>query len=395
MTAAMKPIANSIAAMAPDLAEWRQDFHRHPELGYHEQRTAGKVASLLRDFGLDRVETGIGVTGVVGVLHGRGGPGGLAIMLRADMDALPIHEASGVAHESLEPGKMHACGHDGHTTMLLGAARHLAATRNFAGTVYFCFQPAEEGGAGAKAMLDDGLMRRFPVSSVFGMHNWPGTPAGHFAVQEGPVLAAADEFTITITGKGGHAAKPHLARDPIVAGAALVSALQSIVSRVVDPLEPAVISITQFHAGSTHNVIPESAMLMGTTRTFSDEVQKLIHAEMDRICAEIGRAFGVAIALERGAVPYPTTINDPAATDFTEAVLRDIFGDARVTRGHPRTMGGEDFAFLSREVPGCFVLIGNGDSAPLHHPAYDFSDEAAPAGVAFWSGLVERALPAG
>ena len=390
----MKPIANSIAVMAPDLAAWRQDFHRHPELGYNEHRTSAKIVSFLREFGLDQVETGIGVTGVVGVLHGKGGSGGPAIMLRADMDALPIHEASGVEHQSLEPGKMHACGHDGHTTMLLGAARHLAATRNFAGTVYFCFQPAEEGGAGAKAMLDDGLLERFPVSRVFGMHNWPGLAAGHFALQEGPVLAAADEFEITITGKGGHAAKPHLARDPIVAGAALVTSLQSIVSRVVDPLEPAVVSVTQFHAGSTHNVIPGSAMLMGTTRTFSDAVQKLVHDEMDRICLETGRAFGLDIVLERGPNPYPATVNDPAATDFTEAALRDIFGDGRVTRGHPRTMGGEDFAFLAREVPGCFVLIGNGDSAPLHHPAYDFSDEAAPAGVAYWAGLVERALPA-
>ncbi|MBK0400091.1 amidohydrolase [Limibaculum sp. M0105] len=381
--------------MAPELAEWRQDFHRHPELGYHEERTAARVASLLRDFGLDHVETGIGVTGVVGVLHGRGGPGTEAIMLRADMDALPMHEASGVAHESLEPGKMHACGHDGHTTMLLGAAKHLASTRNFAGTVYFCFQPAEEGGAGAKAMLDDGLLQRFPASRVFGMHNWPGMAAGHFVLQDGPVLASADEFTITVKGKGGHAAKPHLARDPIVAGAALVSALQSIVSRVVDPLEPAVVSITQFHAGSTHNVIPESALLMGTTRTFSDKVQAVIQAEMDRICAEIGRSFAVEIEIDRGPTPYPATVNDRAVTDFTEAALRDIFGDARVVRGHPPTMGSEDFAFLSREVPGCFVLIGNGDSAPLHHPAYDFSDEAAPAGVAFWSGLVERALPAG
>ena len=389
----MKPIPNSIAAQAGELAEWRQDFHRHPELGYQEQRTAAKVAERLAAIGLDGVETGIGGTGVVGVLHGHGGPGGAAIMLRADMDALPIEEATGAPHASTNPGTMHACGHDGHTTMLLGAAKYLAGTRNFDGTVYFCFQPAEEGGAGAKAMLDDGLFQRYRPRAVYGMHNWPGMPVGQFAVKDGPVLAASGEFTITITGCGGHAAEPHQARDPIIAGAHLVTALQTVVSRAVDPLQPAVLSVTRFNAGSTHNVIPDRAELMGTTRAFDEGVQDRIKAEMDRICAQIAAAFGVEIELVRGPNPYPPTLNDAAEADFAEAVMRETFGDANVHRGHPPTMAGEDFSFFAREVPGCYVIIGNGDSAPLHHPEYDFNDEATPLGVAYWARLVEKALP--
>jgi len=389
----MKPIPNSIAAQADELAEWRHDFHRHPELGYQEHRTAAKVAERLAALGFDGIETGIGGTGVIGVLHGRSGPGGAAIMLRADMDALPIEEATGAPHASTNPGTMHACGHDGHTTMLLGAAKYLAGTRNFDGTVYFCFQPAEEGGAGAKAMLDDGLFRRYRPRAVYGMHNWPGLGVGQFAVKDGPVLAAAGEFTITITGRGGHAAVPQDARDPIVAGAHMVTALQTVVSRVVDPLQPAVLSVTRFSAGSTHNVIPDKAELIGTTRSFDDAVQRLIDAEMDRICTQTAAAFGVEVELTRGPNPYPPTLNDAAEADFTEAVMRETFGDANVHRGHPPTMAGEDFSFFAREVPGCYVLIGNGDSAPLHHPEYDFNDEAAPLGVAYWARLVEKALP--
>jgi hippurate hydrolase len=389
----MKPIPNSIAAQAGELAEWRQDFHRHPELGYAEHRTAAKVAERLTVLGLDGVETGIGGTGVIGVLHGRGGSGGAAIMLRADMDALPIDEATGLPHASTNPGTMHACGHDGHTTMLLGAAKHLAETRNFDGTVYFCFQPAEEGGGGAKAMLDDGLFDRYRPRAVYGMHNWPGMPVGQFAVKDGPVLAAADAFTITITGSGSHAARPQDARDPIVAGAQLVAALQTVVSRVIDPLQPAVLSVTSFTSGSTHNVIPDKAVLLGTTRCFDDGVQQQLVDEMDRLCAQIGAAMRVEIEIARNPIPYPPTINDPAEADFAEAVMRETFGDANVVRGHPPTMAGEDFSFFAREVPGCYVMIGNGDSAPLHNPGYDFNDEAAPLGVAYWACLVERALP--
>ncbi len=389
----MKPIPNSIAAQAAELSEWRQDLHRHPELGYEEQRTAGIVAERLAGFGFDKVETGIGGTGVLGVLHGRGGPGGAAIMLRADMDALPILEATGAGYASQAPGKMHACGHDGHTTMLLGAARHLAATRNFEGTVYFCFQPAEEGGAGAKAMLDDGLFERYRPRAVYGMHNWPGLPVGQFALKDGPVLAGAGEFTVTITGRGSHAARPQDARDPIIAGAQLVTALQTVVSRVVDPLQPAVLSVTRFSAGTTHNVIPDRAELMGTIRAFDEAVYQQIIDEMDRICASVAAATRVSVSISRMPNPYPPTINDRAQADFAESVLREAFGDANVHRGHEPTMAGEDFAFFSREVPGCYVLIGNGDSAPLHNPGYDFNDSAAPLGVAYWARLVETALP--
>jgi len=390
----MKPIPNSIAAMAGELAEWRQDFHRHPELSYDEHRTSAKVAERLAEFGFDAVETGIGRTGVLGVLHGRDGPGGPAIMLRADMDALPIRETTGAAHASTRPGVMHACGHDGHTTMLLGAAKHLAGTRNFKGTVYFCFQPAEEGGAGAKAMLDDGLFERYRPRAVYGMHNWPGMPVGHFAVKDGPVLAATGQFTVTVTGKGGHGAEPHTARDPILAGAHLVTALQSIVARVVNPLDPAVLSVTAFNAGSTFNVIPGEAVLQGTIRTFDSRVSDLIIAEMDRICAQTAAAFAVEVAIDRGEAAYPPTINDAAEADFTEAVMRDAFGDAAVTRGHPPTMAGEDFSYFSQEVPGAYVIIGNGDTASLHNAGYDFNDEAAPLGTAYWTRLVEMALPA-
>jgi len=389
----MKPIPNSIAAQTDELAEWRQDFHRHPELAYSEQRTAAKVADRLAEFGFDNVETGIGGTGVLGVLHGRGGPGGEAILLRADMDALPIHETTGVGYASTSPGVMHACGHDGHTTMLLGAAKHLAATGNFDGTVYFCFQPAEEGGAGAKAMLDDGLFDRYRPRAVYGMHNWPGLPVGEFAVKNGPVLAATGMFTVTVTGKGSHGAEPHSGRDPIVAAAHLVTALQSIVSRVVDPLQPAVLSVTAFNAGSTFNVIPGEAVLKGTIRTFDEKVRALIIDQMDRICAEIAGAFAVKVDVDRGTVAYPPTINDGTQADFAESVMREVFGDAAVHRGHPPTMAGEDFAYFSREVPGAYVIIGNGGSAPLHNAGYDFDDRAAPLGVAYWARLVEKALP--
>jgi len=309
------------------------------------------------------------------------------------MDALPIDETTGAAYASTTPGIMHACGHDGHTTMLLGAARHLAETRNFDGTVYFCFQPAEEGGGGAKAMLEDGLFERYPPRAVYGMHNWPSLPVGQFAVKDGPVLAAASMFTITIAGRGSHAARPQDARDPVVAGAQLVSALQTVVSRVIDPLQPAVLSVTGFNAGSTHNVIPDQAVLLGTTRCFDENVQQQLSDEMDRLCAQIGAAMRVEITIERNAVPYPPTINDKAEADFAEAVMRDAFGDDNVTRGHEPTMAGEDFSFFAREVPGCYVLIGNGDSAPLHNAAYDFNDQAAPSGVAYWASLVEKALP--
>ncbi len=389
----MHPIPNSIAAMQPELTEWRQDLHKHPELGYQEVRTAGVVAEKLEAFGFDAVETGIGRTGVVGVLHGKGGPGE-AILLRADMDALPIPEDTGLEHASVNSGVMHACGHDGHTAMLLGAAKHLAETRNFDGTVYFCFQPAEEGGAGAKAMIDDGLFDRFPARAVYGMHNWPGMPAGSFGVRPGPVMASADEFIIRVRGDGGHAAKPHLTRDPVVAGAQIVTALQSIVSRKVDPLKPAVLSITMFQAGTACNVIPDEAIIGGTRRTFHKEVDELLRAETARICEDVARGMGVEVVIENESIPYPPTVNDAEQADFAATVLEDLFGHDRVDRTWEPTMGGEDFAFMAEEKPGAFVFIGNGDTAMVHTPRYDFNDEIAPTGVAYWAKLVETALPA-
>ncbi|MEM6664580.1 MAG: M20 aminoacylase family protein [Pseudomonadota bacterium] len=389
----MHPIPNSIAAMVPELAEWRQDLHKHPELGFKETRTAGIVADKLRAWGFDAVETGIATTGVVGVLHGRSGPGE-AILLRADMDALPIVEETGAPHASVNAGTMHACGHDGHTTMLLGAAKHLAETRNFEGTVYFCFQPAEEGGAGAQIMLKEGMLDRYPARAVYGMHNWPGVPAGTFAVRPGPVMAASDEFLITIRGQGGHAAQPQTTSDPLIAGAHLVTALQTIVSRKVDPLKSAVVSVTEFHAGSACNIIADEARISGTTRSFEPEVQDIINTEMQRICENIAAGMGVEVSLSHESQPYPATINDAAEAEFAGLVLDVVVGPQNVDRDHPLTMGGEDFAFMSNARPGCFVFIGNGGSSDLHTATYDFNDEVAPYGVAYWTKLVEMALPA-
>ena len=388
----MRPIPNSIAAMAPELAEWRQDLHRHPELGYQETRTQKVVAEKLRAWGLDAVDEGLGETGVVGVLHGRNGPGE-AILLRSDMDALPILEETGLGHASETEGTMHACGHDGHMTMLLGAAKHLSETRNFDGTVYFCFQPAEEGGAGAQAMIDDGLFEKFPARSVYGMHNIPGIPVGQFAVSPGAVMASADEFTIRVRGQGGHAALPHETRDPVLAGAEIVVALQSIVSRKVDPLSPAVLSVSTFHAGTISNVIPDEAVMTGTVRTLDARVYELIKAEMERVCARVAEAHGVAATIEREGVPYPATVNDTAETRFVAGVLEGLVGPEMVETGRAPTMGGEDFSFMAEAKPGCFVFIGNGDSAALHNARYDFNDDAAPYGVAYWARLVEEALP--
>lgn len=390
------PLPNSIAALAPELTEWRRDLHRHPELGYQETRTAATIAEKLRGFGFDGVETSIGGTGVVGVLHGADGPGAGeddAIMLRSDMDALPMQEETGAEYASTTQDVMHACGHDGHMTMLLGAAKHLAETRAFKGTVYFVFQPAEEGGAGALAMMKDGLFDRFPCRAVFGMHNWPGLPVGAFAVRPGPMLASADEFTIVVEGRGGHAAKPDKARDPLVAAAYLVTMMQTLVSRVTDPLEPAVVSVTTFHAGSAFNIIPERAELSGTVRTFNEAVHARIYEAMRLQTEQTAEAFGVRATLTQKEGGYPPTINDVGATAFAEEVLREVVGPQQVLTDHPPTMGSEDFAFLAREKPGAFVFCGNGESAALHHPKYDFNDAAAPVGVAYWSRLVEKALP--
>jgi len=392
------PIKNSIAALTPQLTEWRRDFHQHPELLYDCDRTAKKVAERLRQFGFDEVHEGIGKTGVVGLLHGAKGAAMHAdkrVLLRADMDALPILEETGAGHASRNPGVMHACGHDGHTTLLLGAAKHLAEARDFDGTLVFCFQPAEEGGAGAQAMIDDGLFERFPVKGVYGLHNWPSLPIGQFAVARGPAMASADRLEIIVQGRGGHGAMPHLARDPIVAAAEIVMSLQTIVSRVIDPLEPAVISITSIHAGQAFNVIPDTVEMRGTFRTLSDETADKIKLEIRRICDGVAAAHDMTVEIKPSpTLPYPTTVNHPKETDIAVAALKAVAGAENVLDNIKPVMGSEDFAFMLKRVPGAYIFMGNGDTAPVHHPAYDFNDEAIPYGVSYWSELARRVLPA-
>ncbi len=392
------PFNNSIAAMLPELTEWRRDFHRNPELLYDLPRTSRIVAERLRGFGFDDVIEGVGKTGILGVLHGATGPANVRdkrALFRADMDALPIHEASGAAYASESPGLMHACGHDGHTVMLLGAARHLAETRAFDGTLIFCFQPAEEGGAGAQAMIDDGMLERFPVKGAYGVHNWPGMPVGEFGVVRGAAMASAEAFDIVVEGTGGHAAMPHRVRDPILAASHIVAAAQSIVSRVVDPQESAVVSITAIHGGEAFNVIPDRVEMKGTIRTFSEAVSKLIGAELARICERTGEAFGTTARVNRPPkIPYPATVNHHAETEVALGAMRAVAGPDRVRDDVRPVMGSEDFAFVLRQVPGAYIFIGNGDTPGLHHPAYDFNDEVIPYGVAYWAELARRVLPA-
>src|SRR5271165_4014954 len=389
---------NSIAAMLPELTEWRRDFHRHPELLYDLPRTSRIVADRLRAFGFDDVIEGVGKTGILGVLHGASGPAEIRdkrALFRADMDALPIHEASGAAYASESPGLMHACGHDGHTVMLLGAARHLAETRAFDGTLIFCFQPAEEGGAGAQAMIDDGMLERFPVKGAYAVHNWPGMPVGEFGVVRGGAMASAEAFSIVVEGTGGHAALPHMTRDPIVAASAIVSAVQTIVSRGVDPLDQAVVSITAIHGGDAYNVIPDRVEMKGTVRTFSEAVSRSIKAELSRICEKTAETFATTAHLEGPpSIPYPPTVNHPAETEIALAAMRAVAGPERVRDDLRPVMGTEDFAFVLRKVPGAYILVGNGDTAGLHNPKYDFNDAAIAHGVAYWIELAKRALPA-
>ena len=386
------PVINRVADLAAEIAEWRQDFHRHPELQYDVQRTAGRVAELLRSFGVDEVVTGIGRTGVVAVINGRDGGAGRAIGLRADMDALPVRETTGKPWASTVPGKMHACGHDGHTAMLLGAARYLAETRNFDGKAVLIFQPAEEGGAGGRAMLEDGLMERFAIEEVYGLHNLPGLPAGQFAIRTGGIMAATDEFTITIHGVGGHAALPHLANDPVVAAAQLILSLQTVVSRNVDPMRSAVLSVTMLQAGDAFNVIPATVRLTGTVRTLDDKMRGFIEERLRTMTTQLCAAFGLTadIAYRRG---YPVTVNAVEQTGFAADVARAVAGDDRVNDKADGMMGGEDFAYMLQARPGAYIFLGNGNSSQLHSDSYDFNDEAIPAGVSYWSKLVEMALP--
>ncbi|MDE2578344.1 MAG: amidohydrolase [Hyphomicrobiales bacterium] len=386
-------VGNRIANMAETVASWRRDLHAHPELLFDVHRTAGVVAEKLREFGCDSVVTGIGGTGVVGVVRGARGKGA-TIGLRADMDALPITEATGAPYASQTPGLMHACGHDGHTAMLLGAARYLCETRNFAGSAVLIFQPAEEGGGGGKAMVDDGLMERFGVEQVFGLHNAPGVPIGCFAIRRGPIMAAADRFFIEITGVGGHAATPHLCVDPLLVGAQIVSALQAIAAREVDPLDSIVVSTTQFHAGSTENVIAPAASLSGTIRTLRKETRAFAEKRLHEIAEGIGKAHraDVQVRVVRG---YPVTVNHEAETEAAIAAARDVAGQDKVITEIAPLMGAEDFSYMLEARPGAFIFMGNGPSAGLHHPQYDFDDAAIPFGMSYWARLTERLLSAG
>ena len=387
------PIVNRVAAMQDELTELRRDFHAHPEVLYEVHRTAGIVAEKLKAWGCDEVVPGIGRTGVVGVIRGRSNNSGKVIGLRADMDALPIEENTGLPYASTIPGRMHACGHDGHTTMLLGAARYLAETRNFDGTVVLIFQPAEEGGAGAKAMIDDGLMDRWGIQEVYGLHNQPGLPVGSFALRPGPLMAASDRIYITIHGKGGHAAKPHCCIDPLLAGAHVVTALQSIVSRNVDPLESGVVSICMFHAGDTQNVIPATAKLTGTARSLQPHIRDLLEKRIVEVTKATAAMFGAEadVVYKRD---YPVTRNHEREAQFAASVAAAVAGPDNVNTAAPPVMGGEDFSFMLEARPGAFIFMGNGDSAGLHHPAYNFNDDAIPYGVSYWVRLVETAMPA-
>jgi len=389
------PIVNRVADLQPDIQAWRRDIHQHPELLYEVHRTAALVAERLREFGCDEVVTGLGHTGVVGVINGNkpAGKGDINVIgLRADMDALPIEEATGLPYASKNPGLMHACGHDGHTAMLLGAARYLAETRNFAGRAVVIFQPAEEGGAGAVAMIKDGLMDRFGIEQVYGMHNGPGIPVGSFAIRPGAIMAGGDAVIIKIEGRGGHAARPHKCIDSVLVGAQLINALQSIVSRSVDPLESAVISMCEFHAGHARNVIPQTAELKGTVRTLDAEVRKLVEKRVREVVAGVAQMTGAAIDLEYSH-GYPVTVNHAAQTDVAIRAAREIAGDANVEE-MPPLMAGEDFAFMLQQRPGALIFCGNGDSAGLHHPAYNFNDEAIVYGTSYWIKLVENTLAA-
>jgi amidohydrolase len=387
------PIINRVADLHDEITAWRRDFHENPELLYDVHRTAGIVEQKLREFGCDEVVPGIGQTGVVAVIKGRKGGSGKVIGLRADMDALPIEEATGVAYASKVPGKMHACGHDGHTAMLLGAAKYLAETRNFDGTAVIIFQPAEEGGGGGDAMVKDGLMERWGIQEVYGMHNMPGIPVGHFAVRKGPSMAAADRFIIDIEGKGGHGAMPHLCVDPVQAGFAIGLAMQTVVARNVDPIESAVISITSVKAGEAFNVIPQTLRMLGTVRTFKPEVQDLVEARMKELVENVAKGMGCVgkIDYQRG---YPVTFNHADQTDFAVKVARAVAGDDKVDADTPPLMGAEDFSYMLNKRPGCYIFVGNGDTAACHHPAYNFDDNAILAGTSYWAKLVETAMPA-
>ena len=389
------PVHNRIADFHAEMTAWRRDFHEHPELAFEEHRTSEIVADKLREFGCDEVVTGIAKTGVVGVIRGNNAASGRAIGLRADMDALPILEESGVPYASKTPGKMHACGHDGHTTMLLGAAKYLAETRNFDGTVYVIFQPAEENFGGGEVMVKEGLFQRFPMERVFGLHNWPAAPAGTFLWREGPVMAAVANLEVTITGKGAHGAMPNNGNDPIVIAAAIVQALQSIVARNVEPVEGGVITIGHIKGGHTYNVIPEQVSMLGTARWFAPEVGDLLEKRVLETVNGIAAAFG-ATAETKFIRLYPATINEVTSVHLAADAARAVQGEARVQPLPKPTMGGEDFSFMLNAKDGAYLMLGGGRSAQdanVHHPKYDFNDDILPVGASWWASLAERLLP--
>ena len=384
------PVINRIADFADDMTAWRRHLHMHPELQFECFETAKFVAEKLRAFGVDEIHEGIATSGVVAIINGRAD--GPTIGLRADMDALPMQEETGLLYASTIPGKMHACGHDGHTTMLLGAARYLAETRNFAGRVALIFQPAEEGGGGGQVMVQEGVLERFDIKEVYALHSGPGSAVGSFYTTPGPILAAADTIHIYITGVGGHGAYPYQTADPVVAAVGIVNAIQTIVSRNHVPYDDLVISVTQIHTGSADNVIPEKAYINGTVRTMQKSTQAMVHKRLTEIVAGHAAAYNVTAELDY-EYGYPATINDPAKTAFAADVAREISPDVDDTRQYD--LGAEDFSYFLEKRPGAYVYVGNGDSPGLHHPAYDFADGAAPAGASYFARLVERALTVG
>ncbi|MEM8751365.1 MAG: M20 aminoacylase family protein [Pseudomonadota bacterium] len=388
------PTINRFADLHDEITAWRRDIHENPELLFDVHRTAGLVEEKLKAFGCDEVVTGIGKTGVVGIIRGKSDASGKVVGLRADMDALPIEEQTGAPHASKTPGKMHACGHDGHTAMLLGAAKYLAETRNFDGAVAVIFQPAEEGGGGGREMVNDGMMDRFGVQEVYGMHNMPGVPEGQFAIRPGPIMAAADLIEIDVVGKGGHAAIPHKAIDTTLVAAHIMTAVQSIVSRSLDPVESLVVSITSFQTETTaYNVIPDSVKLKGTVRSYKKEVQDMAETRLREIAENVAKAFGATAKLTYMR-NYPATVNYEAETARAADVAARIVGEDKVDRTTPPLMGGEDFSFMLNERPGAFIFIGNGDTASVHHPEYDFNDAIIPTGCSYWAKLVEELMPA-
>ena len=387
------PVINRIAEFHADMTEWRQDIHRHPELALQETRTSQLVQDKLRSFGVDEIHTGFARTGVVGVIHGRQpGPG---LGFRADMDALPILEETGVAYASTTPGVMHACGHDGHTTMLLGAARYLAETRNFAGTVYLIFQPAEERYGGGRMMVEDGLFERFPMQQVFGMHNWPTAPEGVFLWRDGPTMAAVGTIEITVTGRGTHGAMPHTGVDPIVVSAAIIQAFQSIVARNVEPVDGGVVTIGAINGGHIHNVIPETVTMLGTARWFSPSVGDILESKVKSLATSIAEGFGAKAEVNFERM-YPATVNDPEAMNMARRAAETVQGSTRVQPMEKPTMGGEDFSFMLNEKQGAYIMLGGQRSpgdANVHHPKYDFNDALLPIGASWFCTLAEQLLP--